>query len=58
MKIKLYVTKFVSKSGRTMAVLKFGDKIVSFDESLISYMCGVSTRALLDLQEDIVLAEF
>lgn len=56
MEIKV-ISRVSAKTGKKYVVLCIGDKFVSFDSSLISYLTNLSLRELENLENDIVLGK-
>lgn len=56
MEIKV-ISRVSAKTGKKYVALVIGDKFVSFDSSLISYLTNLSLRELENLDRDIVLGK-
>ena len=55
--MKIYVQKIKTKNGFEMPVLKADNKIISFEADVVSYVSGLSVRALENLEGEVVIAE-
>lgn len=55
--MKIYVEKIKTKNGFEMPVLKADKKIISFSADVVSYVSGLSVRALENIDGEVVIAE-
>lgn len=55
--MKIYVEKIKTKNGFVMPVLKADNKIISFAADVVSYVSGLSVRALENINGEVVIAE-